>query len=282
MANLWESLGRMTRPFWLFAGALLVLLVGCIDYITGTEISFSIFYLFPVTLVTWFVSMRAGILIAVASALSWILADLLSGHLYSHHAIPYWNMSVRLGFFLIVLGTLSRLKAAYEREKELSGIDPLTGVTNGRAFREAALAEIERAQRYGRPFAIAYVDLDNFKTVNDRFGHSTGDTLLRTVANDLRKSVRATDSVARLGGDEFAILFPETGDEAARAVLEKLRHRVADSMRENEWPVTMSVGAATFFSPPDSVDSMVRLADELMYAAKKNGKNRIRHEVYGR
>lgn len=207
MANLSGSLVRMTRPLWLAACALLVLLIGLADYITGSEISFSIFSLLPVSLVAWFVSIRAGILFALASAASWLLADLLAGHIHSHPAIPFWNMSVRLGFSLIVLGTLSRLKAAYEREKELSGIDPLTGVPNGRAFLEAARAEIDRVRRYGHPFTIAYIDLDSFKEVNDRFGHSTGDSLLRTVADAFRNNVRATDIVARLGGTSSPSLF---------------------------------------------------------------------------
>lgn len=169
---------------------------------------------------------------------------------------------------------------ALERERVLSSVDPLTGTVNARAFRERARDEIDRSRRYGRPFTLAYVDLDNFKTVNDRFGHSAGDNLLRLVTDIIRKNLRTTDILARVGGDEFAFLLPETDQVSAHAVLDKIRNKVASSLKEAELPVTMSVGAVVYLSAPDSVDSMIHQADNLMYQAKYSGKNRIRLEVY--
>jgi diguanylate cyclase (GGDEF)-like protein/PAS domain S-box-containing protein len=170
---------------------------------------------------------------------------------------------------------------ALEREKVLSSVDPLTGTINARVFRDRAREEIDRSRRYGRPFTLAYVDLDNFKTVNDRFGHSAGDNLLRMVTDIIRNNLRTTDIFARVGGDEFAFLLPETDQGSAHAVLDKIRNKVASSLQEAELPVTMSVGAVVYLSPPDSVDSMIQQADNLMYQAKYSGKNRIRQEVYG-
>jgi len=276
-----ESFARLPRPVLLLAGTIVVIFIGFADYATGEEISISIFYLLPVAFTTWFAGRSTGIFFAALSAISWLAADLFGGHRYSHPAIPYWNMLVRFGFFFIILIVLSRLKAAYEYVKTLSRVDPLTGVLNGRAFQERANAEIERARRYGHPFTVAYIDLDNFKAVNDRFGHSTGNTVLCEVADTASGNLRATDIVARLGGDEFALLFPETGEESARAALSKLRDVVSGSMQANGWPVTLSIGAVTFRKPPDSVDRMLKTADELMYAAKHDGKSRIRHEVQG-
>lgn len=275
-----ETPKKLLTLFWIALALILVLVVGTADFLTGFEISFSIFYLLPVMLTTWYVGMPAGIVLAVISAIVWLLVD-LEGHVYSHSAIPYWNMTVRFGFFLISLIILSRLKSAYEREKTLSTLDPLTGLLNSRAFQERANAEIERARRYSHPFTVAYIDLDNFKTVNDRFGHSTGNTVLRTVANTASGNVRATDIVARLGGDEFALLFPETGEDSARTALDKISSLVSVSLEKNGWPVTLSIGAVTFRKPPDSVDRMLKTADALMYAAKHDGKSRIRHEVHG-
>lgn len=223
---------------------------------------------------------NTGLFFATISAISWLAADLFGGHQYSHPAIPYWNMLVRFGFFLIILIILSRLKGTYETVKTLSNVDPLTGVLNGRTFQNQASAEIERARRYGHPFTVAYIDLDNFKAINDRFGHSTGNTVLCTVADTASRNLRATDIVARLGGDEFALLFPETGEDSARAVLSKLQDMVSGSMQANDWPVTLSIGAVTFHKPPGSVDQMLKTADELMYAVKHDGKSRIRHEVH--
>ncbi len=170
---------------------------------------------------------------------------------------------------------------ALERERFLANVDPLTGVLNAKAFRSRARDEIDRSRRYGRPFTLAFSDLDNFKEVNDRFGHSAGDNLLRMVTDIVRKNLRTTDIFARVGGDEFVLLLPETEAEAARAVLGKIQNKLRRSLRDAGLPVTLSVGAVIYLSPPDSVDAMIHEADTLMYQAKHSGKNRIRLEVHG-
>jgi diguanylate cyclase (GGDEF)-like protein len=147
-------------------------------------------------------------------------------------------------------------------------------VANRRAFFEIANAERGRACRYGRPLTLAYLDVDNFKGINDRLGHASGDHLLVEVSRVLRDNVRASDAVARLGGDEFALLFPETDAAGAEAALRNLQKRLADAMQAADWPVTFSMGAAVF-ACPESVDEMIRAADELMYGVKKAGKNNI-------
>lgn len=119
-----------------------------------------------------------------------------------------------------------QLEAALIKEQELARIDPLTHVSNRRAFYELAEIEIVRARRNGCPLSVAYMDVDNFKFVNDDLGHATGDLVLVTIASTLRSELRASDIVARLGGDEFAILLPETDAESAQAVLDKLRARL--------------------------------------------------------
>jgi diguanylate cyclase (GGDEF)-like protein len=125
------------------------------------------------------------------------------------------------------------------------------------------------------------MDIDNFKIINDRYGHQTGDVLLVWVAKTIRKNLRATDYVARVGGDEFALLLPETGAEAGQFVLYKLQRMLLDLMQKNNWPVTFSIGAATFVAEPESLDQMIQSADDLMYSAKRNGKNRIAQAVVG-
>jgi diguanylate cyclase (GGDEF)-like protein len=135
-----------------------------------------------------------------------------------------------------------------------------------------------RARRFRLPTTLAYVDLDSFKEVNDRSGHAAGDRVLVTVARHMRKSVRQTDLVARMGGDEFALILPNTGKDAALAVLDKLLKTLSRSMHQNYWPVTFSVGLVTFVNPPESVDWMIRRADEAMYSVKQAGKNHLRQE----
>jgi diguanylate cyclase (GGDEF)-like protein len=194
--------------------------------------------------------------------------------------VRYWNVAVRLGYFVIVSLALSRLRIAFERERAFARLDPTTGIANGRAFAELAGAEIERARRYHHPLTIAYLDLDNFKTVNDRFGHGTGDRVLSTVGRTLQERARTTDIVARPGGDEFAILMPEAGADAAQALLTRIQSALAETMRQNGWPVTFSIGSVTFSAPPENVEKLIEKADALMYSVKSSGKNRIETLVF--
>lgn len=119
MAKLQEHLSRWSRTSWMVVGFALTALLGGIDYLTGPEFSFSIFYLIPISLLAWQVGKRAGIVVSIVSAASWLAADLLSGRSYAHPTIPYWNTVVRLGFFLITVYALSAAKAARERQEEL-------------------------------------------------------------------------------------------------------------------------------------------------------------------
>ncbi len=262
-------------------GVIFVLILGYLNYFIGSQISFSIFYLVPVFLLSWYVSRNAGILISMIAALAWLAADLASAGTYPYRVVPYWNAAVLFAFFLVTTVILSRLKAAYLHEQELSRIDFLTGVANARAFHTVAESEKARASRYAHPLTLAYLDIDNFKVVNDRFGHQVGDALLVWVAKAIRENIRATDHVARVGGDEFAILLPETGAEAGQFVLYKLQRVLLDIMQKNGWPVTFSIGAVTFLGQPETLDEMIQRADGLMYSAKNGGKNRIAQEVVG-
>jgi diguanylate cyclase (GGDEF)-like protein/PAS domain S-box-containing protein len=166
-------------------------------------------------------------------------------------------------------------ESALELEKQLSRTDALTRLGNRRAFHEVAEEERLRASRYSRVLSLIYLDLDNFKYVNDHYGHDKGDELLAMIGEILRKERRASDYAARLGGDEFALVLPETGQEGAEAVSDKIRDAVNQAMQRNGWPVTVSIGAASFTSLPDSCEEMIRRADRLMYESKKNGKNQV-------
>jgi diguanylate cyclase (GGDEF)-like protein len=194
--------------------------------------------------------------------------------------IPFWNTSVRLALFLIATQFLTLLKSQSNIEKNLSRTDGLTGVMNGRGFAEAAEMMFELASRHGRPTTIAYIDLDDFKQVNDQHGHREGDKVLQTIGEILLKSVRKTEVAGRLGGDEFAIALPETNETGAQAVFNKLRTNLAQAMQEHNWPVGFSIGVISFDLPPANFDEAVRLADALMYKVKKSGKNNILFEHY--
>ena len=277
-----DYLSKLPQSVLISVGSVMMLLVGILNHMAGPEISSTIFYLIPIVLVTWFTRRSIGFIFSILSALTWLIADLTSGTTHFNSDIPYWNGVARLGSFFILTFVLSTLKNALRQEEEYSRIDFLTGIRNRRYFIELVNMEINRARRYERPFTVVCIDLDNFKTVNDCFGHSTGDILLRLVARTIQQNIRVTDTVARLGGDEFAILLPETGRNVAEAILQKAQKINLEIMRRHGWPVTLSIGVVTFTSPPSTVDETLRISDQLMYSAKNNGKNSIQYEVFGK
>lgn len=246
----------------------LIVAIGLIDYLTGPQMSWAIFHLFPIILVCWGLGRFPGLLISTVAALVWLLVDLADSQRYAQPWLPYWNAGVRFGFFGIVVILLSGLKEL----QTLSRQDSLTGIANRLAFQEAAASEIERSRRYGHSFSVAFLDCDDFKQVNDRFGHMKGDALLCKLADHFRLQFRSNDVVARLGGDEFAVLLPETGTVEAQAAVARLPGRGFDAPS-----VTFSIGLVTFLKPPASVEEVLRVADECMYLAKRDGKNRLVH-----
>jgi len=279
--NMAEWFSRQKAIFFLISGLFLVVVLGIIDKITGAEISFSIFYLIPIIFVTRFSDRWVGLFISGASAIAWLMADLMAGQIYSHWIIPYWNAMMRFGLFLIVVYILSRLKGALEMERMLSRIDPLTGITNGKYFIELVNNEILRSSSSNHPFTIAYMDLDDLKTVNDRFGHNEGDIVLCTVASIIRNNIGVTDTVGRLGGDEFAILFSGMGAERSQGIIPKIHKSLLDAMLENKWGITISMGVGTFKGANFSVEEILRLTESLMYSVKNAGKSGIKYEVFG-
>jgi len=127
-----------------------------------------------------------------------------------------------------VVGLLiATLRRSLTRERELSRTDPLTALSNSRAFYEEARRLLALCRRQHRPITVAYIDVDNFKAVNDRLGHQAGDELLKGIALQVRASIRPSDLSARLGGDEFAILLPELSQRDAGLTLERLRASLA-------------------------------------------------------
>ena len=278
--NFPASLEKRSNAFWVFMGIGLTGVVGLLDFLTGYEIAFSLFYLMPITLVTWFTNRWLGIIASLTSAGVWLIADVLAGHTYSQLFIYIWNTIIRLGFFLIVTFLLSTLRRVLERERALARTDSLTGAVNSSVFYDLLQMEIDRSHGYQHPFTIAYVDLDNFKAVNDRYGHLTGDQVLRTIVNYATKHLRKTDVIARLGGDEFALLMPETNQEAAQVALSATQRRLLEIMRQNNWPITFSIGVLNCIDTSHTREEIVKKVDDLMYTVKREGKNAIKYSIY--
>jgi diguanylate cyclase (GGDEF)-like protein len=269
-----------SKAFWSVTGVFLLILIGFADHYSGFEVSVTLFYLLPIGICAWFVSGRMGLVISAASALTWLVADYSSGLTYSSNSIFIWNTLIRLGFFVVVSFLLSTVRKDYVINQQFARNDYVTGAASVRFFYDLAQTEVDRSIKSRRPFTLAYLDMDNFKQVNDRFGHSTGDRVLREVAEGIRVQIRSTDVVARLGGDEFAVLLMDTDQENARRVMTRIHDGLEGKMRQEGWGVTFSIGVVTFKNTPKTVDEVIRIADQAMYSVKNSSKSGVNYQLF--
>jgi two-component system, cell cycle response regulator len=174
---------------------------------------------------------------------------------------------------------LQELLRTNQKLEHLAATDPLTGAANRRQFVESVEAEIERAKRGATPFSLLALDLDNFKAINDLYGHQIGDEVLRRFVQTCLEAIRPYDGVARVGGEEFMVLLPQSLLEAARTIGERVRVAIARSAFEagigRLVEVTVSIGVSQFGRDGDTIDTLVRVADERLYRAKHLGRNRV-------
>jgi diguanylate cyclase (GGDEF)-like protein len=273
--------GQPAAAVTLSLAAFAVVLTAFVDFATGVELRVFPLYFVPVLAVSLRLGRGPGLATAAACAGAWDLARRAAGPPTAHFAVDAANLFVMAVAFAVVALLGAAQRTWLERERALSRTDGLTGLLNGRGFYEAAAVELARSSRYRHPLTVAYVDLDDFKEVNDRFGHARGDAVLVAAARAMRRACRSTDLVGRLGGDEFVLLFPETGREAAEAALVKLRSRVEQAAHAAGHAVTVSVGSASFATAPSDVEVLVHEADKAMYAAKSGGKAALRCVSYG-
>ncbi|OYQ36527.1 hypothetical protein CHU95_04755 [Niveispirillum lacus] len=183
--------------------------------------------------------------------------------------------------FILALALEHAARYSFQLELQLeeqAHIDPLTGIANRRRLEQEALAEVERARRFNRPLSLAVLDLDHFKSINDRHGHPFGDKVLRALADIGRTSLRQTDLFARFGGEEFVVLMPETTAETAAQIADRLRTKLSSTMvteGDVSVAVTVSVGVATFGSGTATMEALMAEADRALYAAKDQGRDRV-------
>ncbi len=275
--NFFVMLKKAPQPLLFVMYGVFIYFLWLFDTITGPDLSILTFYLVPVITATWLSGKPAGIIISILSAVAWYFSDINTHSSYSHSMVPYWNMTVGVTIFLVVVELLSRLKKTLVLEMELARKDELTGAANRRSFFESAQIEIDRTHRYKHPFTLAYIDIDDFKRVNDMFGHEEGDRVLRVFSSVLIKNIRSTDVLGRIGGDEFVLLLSETGYDQAHTVIEKLSDLLQERLAKGKLPVTFSIGVVTFLRPPSSVDDLLKKVDGVMYTVKREGKNTIKH-----
>jgi diguanylate cyclase (GGDEF)-like protein len=263
------------RPVVILAGVVLTLALVYLHYITGLAYEFHIFFSLPVLCVTWYAGAGAGYGVGSLAVLLWLVVDRMLGSDQAGFFPLLFNAAIRLALTIGEIWLLAQLRYALEREKRLARVDALTGMANRREFYELGRQSLAQAARQRMPFTAVFIDLDKFKEVNDGHGHETGDALLIRVADEMRRHVRGGDIVGRLGGDEFALLLPGMDGVAAGNYVEKLRQRLLAAMDECGWPVTFSIGIASYPAAPDDLDALLEKADGLMYEAKRRGRDRI-------
>ena len=254
--------------------------IGWIDYATGPDIGLSLLYLIPIAVSAWFGGVTAAVIVGCAAGAAWLAADLAWRESDTAIAISIWNAFTRFviyvseGVFIAVLHRdREKLRRLAARESLLARTDSNTGLPNARAFIERAERELQR----GVPLCVLYVDLDNFKTFNDRLGHAAGDDILEEVARILRDSVGEKDIAARIGGDEFAVLLccDADGDRA-----QQVGDAIAGAIRAIASPYAdvgfgATIGVACFNAAPDNAEDLLRAADDAMYRGKAMGKGRV-------
>lgn len=272
-----------TLPAWqlLLIAIGSLLLITLIDYFTEYDFHFFLFYAFQVSFVAWFLGHRRGILDAWICTLAWWALNYHLVHPGHSLTIATWNTVIRLVFFVLVAELIHALKQQTVYLTTLADNDTLTGLKNRRSFYEGLKREYSRGLRKSEPMSLIYLDLDNFKTVNDTLGHLAGDQVLIQVGQTLKNSLRQSDLMARLGGDEFVILMPDTLPEAALQVTQRLKDALLSDMQAQSWPITFSIGIASFKALPDVYEQMVQQADQLMYQVKHTGKNNLLQQIYG-
>ena len=252
----------------------------CSIYLVNTNVDLRPLLVMPVLLASWYGGRKTGATIAIFTAIA-LLATNYSLNFYIKNNISVaYDLLVGLFVYLFISVIVTNFKKVHGVEKDAADTDTLTGANNSRKFYSELGDEIIRSRRYQHIFSLAYMDIDNFKNINDTFGHPIGDELLIQVAKCLLQSLRATDVVARLGGDEFVCLLPETEQVEAKSALLKAEKALKDTMEKYNWDVSFSIGVITFETLPDDVGQAIKLADDLMYKVKRHNKNDIVYQIW--
>jgi diguanylate cyclase (GGDEF)-like protein len=235
---------------------ILLIAIFTADYFTGSIIDFGVVYLLPIILASN-INFRYSIFISLTSVLLSSLSDFLLMQSEMSMIIYVWNILSHSVIFFIIVYSSSKLIQAKKHESDLARIDSLTGTMNSRGFHEKLNSEISRCSRSNKLITIAYMDIDNFKSVNDIFGHSAGDHLLCNTVITVNNHLRSSDSFARLGGDEFALLLPDTDKESAIDTIKRIQKYLLEEVEKKKWPVTFSIGLLFCSHYPVTADEII-------------------------
>lgn len=268
-----EYLGTLPKPVLVMLGTCGLIGISVSDYFTHSTylLEFSPFYLVPVSFFSWFIGKRVGLAVAILSVVSSFVVRVRD----APNGVAYWDALILSTLYIAATLMIVQLKRLYERERDLSRVDPLTRIGNRRALFEAASQARSLAERTQAPLSVCYVDVDNFKWVNDQLGHTTGDQVLALTATTLARALRPSDVVARVGGDEFAVLLPGMHQNDAARIMRRAAEQLQSAMEQHGWRVTFSIGISSFHPPLASVLEMLAEADKAMYVEKKKRRQHL-------
>lgn len=243
------------------------------DGITPAALWFPMVYLMAFNLLNRRQALRFSLVYLVLGLLAGAVGMLMSPSIN----VSSINTALQFTFsniaYLALLYMFAYLRRHYAQMHQMAHTDALTNLTNRRAMQQKLEGELDRARRYNRPFALLLADLDHFKQINDTYGHSVSDQVLREVAGRLAQHLRESDSLARWGGEEFLILAPETDLQQAYLLAQRLLGAIRESPISGV-QVTLSLGVACY-RQGDSIAALLSRADEAMYRAKAGGRNQI-------
>ena len=259
---------------------LMILVLGIVQFMIGGIINIAPLYIFPPLFSSWYGSKTAGLLSALFSTLVFVTIEVISSRAsFAFDALLFFSLPYLLAYSLLAI-LITNFRNVHRIEVHAADTDNLTGIHSARSFYAELANELLRSKRYDHVFSLAYIDIDNFKNINDSLGHTAGDNLLKEVADCLVSSLRTTDIVSRLGGDEYVCLLPETNQEEAKPAFLKAMELLKKRMKKRNWEVSFSIGVVTFENLPEDIKEAIDIADKLMYSVKNDDKNNVAYQVH--
>jgi len=267
-----HALGTLARvPSWLVVSAALTgaAVIAAFDIRGQHGAELRALYAIPAFVFTWRLGRPAGVAFAAVSLGTEVGVDLVLASHALENFTGYLPEFARFAAFLLVVEFAAETKNLVDREASDARADPLTSLLNRRGLREVGSRMCGIADRQRTPLAVLYADIDDFKTLNDRHGHATGDTALREFAAVLTTNLRQSDVAARVGGDEFVVLLPGTDRAGASAAADIIEEFLARRAQQTGLAMQASIGVV-IGNPGDNIDMLLAAADAAMYEAKRD------------
>jgi diguanylate cyclase (GGDEF)-like protein len=239
----------------------------------GKYISVDVLYCLPIIQAARFAAIRAArrydtqtsTIVGVALALAWSGTEVA----ITWPDFPLIAFALNVFTRSVAFTVIGRVLIKLWREREYARKDVLTGLATRLELLERLRIEQGRSERSGRPYSLLFIDIDQFKAMNDTYGHQTGDEVLKVLADILRTSSRKVDIAARLGGDEFVLLLPDTDNLSCDTLINRIDSSSIQAFEERKWPISISIGRTTHLGKSNEVDHVIGLADRNMYETKK-------------